>query len=376
VTPPDYAAGSLADLLPSIAAGLGVPGYSDVLGVGDLRQAVVLLVDGMGWELLQRHADAAPFLADLVETGREITVGFPSTTVSSLTSLGTGRLTGTHGLVGYTFALPEDGGRVLNALRWDTTADPLVVQPLPTVFERAAADGVRTTHAALRTFDGSGLTKAALRGSVYPGAETMGEAVEVTRQALAEPGRALVYVYTGDLDNVGHVRGCGSSGWLSQLEHVDLLVRHLSRTLPPDGLLVVTADHGMVDVGPGDRFDFDHDPLLSAGVLALGGEPRARHVYARPGAADDVLSAWRERLGSAAVVISRDEAVDGGWFGPQVSPAVLPRIGDVVVAPTGGTAVVSSRAHPREARLVGYHGSITDDEVLVPLVVTGGSISR
>ena len=368
MTPPDYAAGSLADLLPSVAAGLGVPGYTDVLGVGDLRQAVVLLVDGMGWELLQRHADAAPFLADLVDSGREITVGFPSTTVSSLTSLGTGQLTGTHGLVGYTFALPEDGGRVLNALRWDTTADPLVVQPLPTVFERAAADGVRTTHAALRTFDGSGLTKAALRGSVYPGAETMGEAVEVTRQALAEPGRALVYVYTGDLDNVGHLRGCDSEGWRAQLAHVDLLARQLVHVLPPDAALFVTADHGMVDVSAADRVDYDTEPVLSAGVRALGGEPRARHVYVVRGAADYVLAAWRERLGDAMTVLSRSEAVAAGWFGPLVSPRVLPRIGDVVAAATGGAAVVASRSHPHEAALIGQHGSLTPAELRVPLL--------
>jgi Type I phosphodiesterase / nucleotide pyrophosphatase len=373
--------GTLAEVLPSAAAALGVPGYRDTLGLAttdgrQVRKVVVLLVDGLGWNLLRANAAAAPFLSGLADAGgRDIATGFPSTTATSMASFGTGATPGRHGLVGYTFALPGQEG-LLNALRWNSSADPLDVQPVPTVFERVADDGVDTAHVALRSFDGSGLTRAALRGARSPGADTMGEAVQATAESMAHGGRALVYVYTGDLDNVGHVRGCGSSGWLSQLEHVDLLVRHLIRTLPPDGLLVVTADHGMVDVGPGDRFDFDHDPLLSAGVLALGGEPRARHVYARPGAAGDVLSAWRERLGSAAVVISRDEAVDGGWFGPQVSPAVLPRIGDVVVAPTGGTAVVSSRAHPREARLVGYHGSTTDDEVLVPLVVAGGSISR
>jgi hypothetical protein len=377
-TEPDPTRGTLAEVLPSAAAVLAVPGYRDTLGLTvpdgrPVRKVVVLLVDGLGWNLLRANAAAAPFLSELADAGgRDIATGFPSTTVTSMASFGTGAPAGRHGLVGYTFALPGQEG-LLNALRWNSNADPLDVQPVPTVFERAADAGVDTAHVALRSFDGSGLTRAALRGARYPGADTMGEAVQATAEAMAHSGPALVYVYTGDLDNVGHVRGCGSPGWLAQLEHVDLLVRHLSRTLPPDGLLLVTADHGMVDVGPGDRFDFDHEPLLSAGVLALGGEPRARHVYARPGAADDVLSAWRERIGPAAAVISRDEAVQGGWFGPQVSAAVLPRIGDVVVAPTGGTAVVSSRAHPREARLVGYHGSTTDDEVLVPLVVTCGA---
>jgi Type I phosphodiesterase / nucleotide pyrophosphatase len=371
-------AGSLADVLPSAAAVLGVPGSKDVLGLSagaggrELRKVVVLLVDGLGWNLLLDNLDAAPFMAELAAGAEPICVGFPSTTATSMASFGTGASVGRHGLVGYTFALPGHEG-LLNALRWDTTADPLDVQPVPTVFERAADVGVDVSHVALRSFEGSGLTRAALRGARYPGADTLGEAVQVTAQTLAQPGPALVYVYTGDLDNVGHIRGCRSAGWRAQLEHIDLFVHQLHRALPPDGLLLVTADHGMVDVGPAERVDFDNEPLLSAGVRLLGGEPRARHVYTRDGANTDVVSAWRERLGDTAQVLARDEAVAAGWFGSEVSSSVLPRIGDIVVAPTGSTAVVATRQHPREARLIGYHGSTTPDEVLVPLLRAHGA---
>jgi hypothetical protein len=357
-----------------VAAILEVPGQHDRLGLSgstpgarDVRAVVVLLVDGLGWELLRAHADVAPFLGTLGLASAPVETGFPSTTATSMASFGTGAVPGRHGLVGYSFAL-GDGEPVMNALRWDSSADPLDVQPLPTVFERAADHGVAVTHVALRHFEGSGLTRAALRGARYAGADTMGEVVQATAEACRIPGRALVYAYTGDLDNVGHVRGCGSPGWRTQLEHVDLLARQLVDVLPPDAMLLVTADHGMVDVGPGDRVDFDTEPVLSAGVRALGGEPRARHVYARPGAADDVLAAWRHRLGPGTVVLSRQEAVAAGWFG-EVSPAVLCRIGDVVTAPSEPTAVVASRAKPREAALVGYHGSSTSAERLVPMLV-------
>ena len=374
--------GALTDVLPSSAALLGVPGCTDALGLDrwtdgrEVPAVVVLLVDGLGWNLLLANLDVAPFLAELVRAGADpVTVGFPSTTATSIASLGTGQTAGRHGLVGYTFALPGSDAP-LNALRWDTGADPLDVQPVPTVLERSSDAGVDVVHVALRSFEGSGLTRAALRGARYPGADTLGEAVQVTAAVTAEaaagPRRALVYVYTGDLDNVGHIRGSGSDGWRAQLEQVDLFVRQLHRSLPPGVLLLVTADHGMVDVGPTDRVDVDAEPLLRAGVRLVAGEPRARHVYARAGAAPDVLAAWRERLGDTAQVLSRDEVVAAGWFGSSVSPQVLPRIGDVVVAPTGATAVVSTRAHPREARLVGYHGSTTPDEVLVPLLVSAG----
>jgi hypothetical protein len=136
--------------------------------------------------------------------------------------------------------------------------------------------------------------------------------------------------------------------------------------------MYVTADHGMVDVGPDDRIDADEDSsVLRDGVALLGGEARARHVYARPGAAEDVLATWREVLGERAWVLSREEAVKEGWFGPvgsAVSDAMAPRIGDVVAACAGSWAVVASRAEPFESALIGMHGSLTAAEQLVPML--------
>ena len=90
----------------------------------------------------------------------------------------------------------------------------------------------------------------------------------------------------------------------------------------------------------------------------MGGEPRARYLYVRDGALDDVLSTWRDCLGGDAVVCTRDEAIDAGWFG-AVDDRYRERIGDVVVAMLADISVVDTRLHPREARLVGQHGSVT-----------------
>ena len=98
------------------------------------------------------------------------------------------------------------------------------------------------------------------------------------------------YGYHGDLDLLGHVYGPGTEPWRFQLTQVDQLVESIAGRLPEGGLLLVTADHGMVHVDPSDRVDADH---LLDGVRLLAGEPRARHVYAEAGAAADVLAAWR-----------------------------------------------------------------------------------
>jgi hypothetical protein len=263
-------------------------------------------------------------------------------------------------------------GRLLNALRWEDPVDPHAWQPNETVFERAAADGVAAFHVGPRVHNRRGLTTAAFRGANYRPAEGPGEVAAVTARCAREGDRTLVYAYHGDLDHAGHGFGCSSAAWRYQLRHVDLLARCVVAALPPDAVLVVTADHGMVDIAPGHRIDADRTPDLRQGVELLGGEARARHVYTKPGAADDVLAAWRALLGDRMWVASRDEAISDGWFGPEVSAHVAPRIGDVVAAAYGDVAVIASDAEPLESALVGLHGSMTPAEQEVPLLVARG----
>jgi hypothetical protein len=174
-------------------------------------------------------------------------------------------------------------------------------------------------------------------------------------------------VYTGDLDSTGHAWGCTSPAWRFQLAHVDRLAEQLAGALPAGTALHITADHGMVDVPPSRRTDADLIPALREGVAVLGGEGRARHVYAVAGASADVLAAWQATLGDNAWTVSRGEAIEAGWFGP-VEPAMADRIGDVVAAARGLSAVVATDTEPRESRLIGMHGSHTPSEQRVPLL--------
>jgi Type I phosphodiesterase / nucleotide pyrophosphatase len=363
---PSYGASTLADLSSSILASLDpeAPAEQNVLGLAPAQRACLLIVDGLGWELLRDHPAVAPFLSELARNSRPITAGFPATTVTSLGSLCTGRPPGQHGILGYKVLVPGED-ILLNALRWDSRIDPRRWQPLPTIYERATAAGIEAVHVALGAFRGTGLTVATMRGASYRPADSMGALAAQGAAAIKESGRALVTVYHGDLDNTGHMFGVGSDAWYNQLAHVDKLAEQLASALPPQTWLYVTADHGMVDVGPDDRIDVDELPELRAGVSVVAGEPRARHVYAQTGAAGDVLATWREVLGDRAWVMSRDEAMKEGWFGP-VDPAMADRIGDVVAAPVGSLAIVATRTEPRESALVGMHGSLTAADQLIP----------
>jgi hypothetical protein len=363
---PGYGRSTLADLSRSVLASLGVPGEDNALGLPPVRRACLLVVDGLGWDLLRAERAAAPFLAGLAETGCWLTAGFPSTTVTSLGSLGTGRPPGQHGLLGYQVRVPATG-QLLNALRWDKAVDPVAWQPGTTIFERAAAAGVGAFRVAAGAFRQTGLSSAAMRGADYYPADTLGALVASSASALTSAARAFVMVYTGDLDATGHAWGCTSAAWRFQLAHVDRLAEQLASVLPAGTALHITADHGMTDVPPGDRIDADLIPELRHGVALLGGEPRARHVYAAPGAAADVLATWQATLGDRAWTVSREEAIEAGWFGP-VEPSVADRIGDVVAAARGPSAVVATTAEPRESRLVGMHGSLTPADQRVPLL--------
>ena len=367
---PAYGSRSLADVLPAVSHALGARSATDndvvTLDLPPAPAYVVFLVDGLGADLLAAHAHAAPYLSSLLTPEAVATSGVPSTTATSLTSLGTGLVPGAHGVVGFTSRVPGSD-RLLNALFWDKDVDPVQWQPHPTLFQTLEATGVRVTTVNKREFRGSGLTVAAHRGGDWVDADRVGERVAGAVTAAASTP-SLTYLYDGDLDWTGHRYGVASAQWLQQLAFIDAEAEQLRDAMPAHARLVVTADHGMVDAPDDRRVDLDEDPAFREGVVLIGGEARFRHVYCAGGAVPDVAVAWAELLGDRAEVLIRDQAIDRGWFG-RVSPSVLPRIGDVVAAARDDWGLFSPVDFPYEQRLVGLHGSLTPVEMRIPLLV-------
>ncbi len=371
---PEYGRRTLAEVMPALLAALGDPQPASDLRVEPVRAAALLLVDGLGSQLLRDHAGDAPFLSSLPDAG-PLTVGFPASTAVSLSSLGTGLPPGAHGMLGTSFRVGDV--QVLDALHWTTHGEkedadlrerlpPEQVQPMPTVFERAEAAGIEVSVVSQGAFRGSGLTRAALRGGRFRGTHAIGDLAAEIVSALTGPGRRLCYGYHADLDGLGHVHGPGSVPWRFQLRQIDRLASTIAGGLPSGSVLAITGDHGMVAV---DRtWDADTDDDLRRGVLLLGGDARSRHVHARPGAAAEVLATWREVLGDAAWVVPGEQAVAENWFGSLAAHAAG-RVGDVVVAARGSAGVVRSVAEPFISKLPGHHGSLSAEEQHVPLLV-------
>jgi hypothetical protein len=370
---------SICDVLPAAAALLGHPGaddrlaLADGLDVGRIDRVAVVLVDGLGWHLLPELAGTAPLLTAVLagQTGRllELACPLPSTTQTSLVSLGTGAQPGEHGVLGFTVNVPGTE-RVLIHIQWRDDPPPATWQPLPTWFQRLQHAGIGARAVLPESFLGSGLTDAAYRGAQFCALSARdGWAGRVADELRAAPG--LVYGYTSELDTAAHLFGIGSQPWHEAAARVDGQLTQLLEALPPTAALLVTADHGGLNIPSDARVDLDTDPRLGAGVRVVAGEPRVRYLHTEAGAADDVQATWSELLDGHAAVYSRDQAIATAMFGP-VNPAFAPRIGDVVVVCTGAFAVLATGHEPAEtSRLIGFHGAASPAETAIPLIVWG-----
>nr|WP_254456260.1 nucleotide pyrophosphatase/phosphodiesterase family protein [Paeniglutamicibacter quisquiliarum] len=377
---PPYGSRTIAELLPSAAAALGVEGFENALGLPAANRIAVVMVDGLGKALLKARGGHAPFLRKLMENSQTLLASFPSTTAASLTSMGTGLPPGQHGVVGYDVVDPVRR-RVVNQLGgWPRDLDPVSWQPHPTVFERAEAAGVHTATVSLSQFKDSALTKAALRGPVFTAAESPHARVRATCEILAANPRSLVYCYFNELDKAGHRYGKDSAQWGNALEDLDSVMRTLAARVPAGTLLLLTADHGMVDVDEQWRIDYSEFPELVDGVELTAGEPRGVQLHfasqTPPAQREAVAEAWRERFGAKAWVLGRDEAIDLGLFGP-VDDAVRERIGDLLILAAEEIAFLDGRrVKPAAFTMIGQHGSLTRAECEVPLLTLARPGSR
>lgn len=384
LTPDLWTAGpTLADLIPSASGALGY-GQGGSISVPDAHTVVVLMVDGLGDVLLQEHSVFAPVLS--AHRALTMRAGFPSTTATSLTSLGTGLGGGEHGILGYSFA-PRDLDpavtHTLNTLRWtldradgpdaSVAFPPADVQPMPTVLDELSSAGVGVTTLMPAAFRGSGLTRAAYGSpSDYRGADSPGAVRDHLAEilALGDQGPRLVYGYVPDLDAAGHRWGPGTPEWRERLRGIDEVIRDVIGLLPSGATLLVTGDHGMITAG--ERIDIDTNETLTDRVRAVAGEARVRHVYAEPGRAAQVHQVWAAELDGQALVATREQVVDEHWFGTGTAAHVVDRIGDVVAVPDRDTLLTRSLAEPLETMMPGHHGGWTVAELLVPLIVASG----
>ena len=356
----------LADITNSIFNSLSVPETIDSLSLGNAEnREVLILIDGMGQDAIDKYGDQFPIFDELKQV-KKLYTNFPSTTATSLSTLGTGVLPGVHGMLGYTVRVPRSDNRLLNALKWDERVDPVMWQKVPTLFERAVSAGVTVTHVAAKRYEGSGFTQAALRGAKYVGANGVDEMATAVSAAL-KPQPSFVYTYLNTLDSAGHSDGVGSDKWLTALQQVSEFITKVKQLAPAGTRIWVTSDHGMVNST--EQVILGQDNKLLENVTLIGGEPRARHIYIKEGAVSETIIQWQEFFGNRARVLSKDTAIKDGLFGPVVTEDSHDRLGDLIAIANNDLILVDPARVREESSMVGHHGGVTDIEVEIPLLL-------
>ncbi|WP_223298470.1 alkaline phosphatase family protein [Candidatus Planktophila sulfonica] len=360
----------LSQIMPSIFSSLGLTTAHDSINCGESPSGreLVFLVDGLGADVLSKFAEVAPTLSRMVLHGT-ITTSFPSTTATSLATLTTGEMPGAHGMLGYTVQVPRSGGRVLNSLKWDERVDPVIWQPVPTLFERASAAGIATTHVAAKRYENTGFTRAVFRGAHYKGANVSADLISETVAAL-QKSPSFVYLYVNDVDSAGHSDGVGSEKWLAALKSVDELVQALMQKLPNGTRIWLTADHGMINVE--EKIILGQDNELLTDVAVIAGEPRMRHLYLSSDSANaenEVIARWQSALGAKVTMHTRQSAITAGLFGPNVSLDASERAGDVIAIAQANVVLLDPERADKEGAMIGHHGGDSVIESSVPLLL-------
>lgn len=365
---PDYLGANVRGIVPAL---LGPGEWATSLPawfpepVRNANQVVLLVLDGLGWDQLNDHARMLPVVTSLA--GRDITTVAPTTTATALSSITTGLTPGEHGLIGYRMMLK---GEVINVLRWigdhgdGQRGERRRSLPPPEIQPFTPFMGVEVPVISPKELESSAFTEAHLRGSRPVGYRASSAiAVEVRRQLAA--GERFVYAYYGTIDKTAHERGFGEF-YEAELRTADRLVGDVLEALTPGASLVITADHGQVEVG--DRI-VEPDPQLLAMVTAQSGEGRFRWWHTGRVPPDEVAKAALDAYGDAAWVVTREQTLDEGWFGPTVSPPVASRLGDVALVAKDAISFFDP-ADSGPFELVCRHGSLTSAEVRVPLLAS------
>lgn len=356
---PDYSGACISNVVPALLEGKAVDWMPSELDIGG--PTCLLVLDGLGWNTFVEHRGVLPNLASL--SSAEIRSVVPSSTASALTSVTTGLTPAEHGLVGYRMRV---AGQLLNVLGWmhpdgGPPPEPDEVQPEMAFLGRPVR--VVTRAEFLKT----GYSLASMRGAQLIGWRVTSTLVEHCRR-LASASAEFFYAYYDGIDQVAHRFGLESEFFLAELKAADRLVGDLLDALPSNRTLVVVSDHGQVHVGKNGWLSTEGCAEYTA---FYSGDGRFRYLHAHPGAEKDLVSAAEETLGASGWVLSRERLLDEGWLGATPAKWVLPRLGDVTLAARDPIAYIDP-TNLRETNLISAHGSLTAQEMLVPLLAGPG----
>mgnify|MGYP002141965724 CR=1 FL=1 len=347
-------------------------GAKNPLALPPAKQAVVVLVDGLGSHNIRERSGHAPFLLAALKAGKSISAGFPTTTAASISSFATGLAPSESGIVAYKI-LDRPSGEVFNMLTgWGDEFPVATWQPHQTVSQKAVAAGIETNVIGAAEYSNSGFTQATMPEVNYIAAKGISQSFDAASKLLVGSQPSLTYLYVPYLDQCAHQYGWQSPKWSELLEELDSSMRQLSLGLRKGQGVLLTADHGVVDIPFANHIYLDEIPELAGQLEFVGGDTRAPMLYLKsPEAQSSVQEALERRLNSVAWVLSREQLLDAGWYGPM-SDDVAARLGDItIVAKSNVVFYERNFASAKSLKMVGHHGAMSSEELQIPLIRLG-----
>lgn len=358
--------GRLSDVLESALG--AVSGSSNALALKPVKSAVVILVDGLGAANLKAANSHARFLNGAL-TDKPINTVFPTTTAAALTSFASGLQPHEHGFVGYR-VLDRARSASQNLLSgWTSFGESAGWRAGETISTRAQAQGIATHFVGVAAYQRSGFTNVIMPDATYQVADRLADRFRVAKELAATAGN-LVYLYVPELDQTAHAFGAESFEWLNKLEDLDAHVRDFVQQLPGGTGVLLTADHGIVDVPKNGQIDLADFEL--PGIEFVGGDTRNAFVYVTsPDRTQQLQEQLKEQLGELCWVATPAELQAAGWLG-QLTDDAQARIPDLYVLARKKVAIYHRDfSSTKSYNMVGHHGSISSEELQIPLLRLG-----
>jgi predicted AlkP superfamily pyrophosphatase or phosphodiesterase len=351
-----------------LSAYLALSSSDNPLKLAPKKSYLVILIDGLGTANIKAAAGHAGFLNQRLKSSQSLFSGFPATTSSSLTSLATGIANGSHAVLGHRVfdRSVKQNINFLNDL--GSELDPRKYQSLETISERATREGVTVSTIGTAEYEGSGFTMATMPNAQYIAAASFQERFTSAKKALSV-SNSLTYLYFPELDQIAHRFGSNSRQWLEAIEELDSELAKFAKSLPSTAGVLLTADHGVIDV-PMDRHIYLDEYDCFEDLEQIGGDPRVGFLYFPEGFdLEKKQKEIAESLGSVSDIVTIDQLVDSGWLA-ELSEQAIPLAPDLVLLPKSDRVIYHRGfAKARSLLMIGQHGGMTQAEWEVPLII-------
>lgn len=359
-------------------------------------KVILFLIDGLGFNAWQKYGKDYEAFRLIQQKGlvSPLTAVFPSTTASALTTIYSGLTPQEHGLFEWFVYFPEVG-KIIATLPFSLPGEndpdsllkhgfnPKILFSGKTIFQTLKEANITSYSFLNQDYGKSSYSKLIGKGSnIIPYKNAQDLILKLTEAIKGFPRKAYFYVYWDGLDHAAHGFGPGSKEYLNEMKRISTFITTLLRRLNQKGkentILIITADHGEININPEktiflDKFKgieelFETNPAGEP-ILPFG-NPRDVFLHIKPKKLTEGIKFLQNKIGNKAKILKTREAIKMGLFGlGKPSKEFLARVGNLLILPYKNNTVWYQYPKVAYPNFLGHHGGLSEDEMLIPFAI-------